>query len=230
MPSKQRKTRAVIVDDHPLIRQGIVLMLSQQPDLQIVGEAEGQAAALKVLNVEKPDLVVTDITLKEGNGIDFTREAKGLYPEMKFLVVSMHDEMLYAPRAFKAGASGYVMKEAAATTLIEAVQSVIQGGTYMSKALANQVLANNLGSGAKSPQSGVEKLSNRELEIFVYISNGRSTRQISETLGLSVKTVETHVAHIKVKVGAQNSRELMQRAVTWQMNGKIVDQTASASL
>jgi DNA-binding NarL/FixJ family response regulator len=210
------KQRVLIVDDHPIVRHGLQQMLNQEADLIVCGEAGSAAEALEKINELKPDVAIVDISLETSNGIELTKSICGTDQELPVLVLSMHDESLYAERALRAGANGYVMKQEVAETVVKAVRTVVQGDLYVSEAIASRMLRDFLeGKRGGRGRVGLENLSDRELEVFELIGRGKPARAIAEMLHLSVKTVETHRGHIKRKLKLRNAAELMQHAVNW---------------
>jgi DNA-binding NarL/FixJ family response regulator len=217
MTTDQKVCRIVLVDDHPIVREGLAMMMSQQPDLNVCGEAGSASEALDVLADLQPDLAIVDIFLDGTNGIELTREIRARYPKMPVLILSMHDEALYAERAIRAGAAGYVMKQEASRTIMDAIRTVMSGKRYISKSVADMLgddsyADENTNSNAL-PQ--VDKLSRRELDIFRLIGEGRSRSEIAEVLDISTKTVETHRANIKYKLNAGSASDLKKYANEW---------------
>lgn len=207
-----RKAKILIVDDHPVVRHGLALIIQDEPDLTVCGEAEGNTEALQLLKDEKPDLVIIDILLKDGNGIDLIKQIRAYEDGTRMLVSSMHDEVLFAERALRAGALGYINKQEATTDLITAIHQVLKGKVYLSARIADRIL--------KSPKSldeksGIESLSDRELEVFEMVGQGLSTREIANRLHLSIKTIETHRENIKKKLSLGSNLELIRQAVHW---------------
>ncbi len=209
-----RARRILLVDDHPVMRQGLRELLSREPDLEICGEAEDALEAVRLVESLSPDLMIVDISLKGSSGIDLMKRIRAMHPEVRMLVASMHDEVLYADRALRAGAMGYVSKQEAAEMLLDAVRHVLRGGVYMSPEMRARILARAPGE-PKGDGSPVASLSDRELEVFEAIGTGRSTREIAEQLHLSVKTIETHRENIKRKLGLAGNIELIQRSCRW---------------
>lgn len=205
--------RILIVDDHPIVRQGIESLLAQEPDLSICGEAESAGEALDVLRRERPDAAVIDITLKGTDGLELTKSARAEFPDLIVLIMSMHDESIYAERALRSGASGYIMKQEVANSIVAALRSVLNGEIYVSDKVRQTLLGRLSGHQTKLEDSPIDRLSDRELEVFRMIGRGCGTRQIAEQLHLSVKTIETYRAHIKDKLNIQNATELVRRAV-----------------
>lgn len=215
------KSRVLLVDDHPVVRRGLALMIDAEPDLAVCGEADDFDQALTAVAKLAPDIAVVDISLSGRSGIDLTKELRNKYPNLLVLVLSMHDETLQAERALRAGAKGYIMKREATTSVIAALRQVLRGGIYVS----DRIGARLLGKLAEAPpgvRSPLERLSDREMEIFNMIGGGASPRHIAEKLGLSVKTVEAHRENIKGKLGLASSNELIRYAVQYSL-----DQTAS---
>lgn len=208
-------TRILLVDDHPLLRQGIALTLEAEPDLEVAGQAGDAEEAVALFEEVDPDLVITDISLPGVNGLELLKNLLTLRPDLPVLVVSRHDEELYAERAVRAGARGYVSKVAAGDQIVTAVRRVLRGGIHLSEDLKDRMLF-GAASGTKDPtQTPLEVLSDRELEVFEMTGRGLPTREISERLHLSVKTVESYRSRIKAKLGLANGTELMKHAVTW---------------
>jgi len=204
----------VIVDDHPMMRAALSDMLKVKTGLKIVGEASSLAQARQVIKKTAPDIVVLDITMSDGNGLELISELKSRFPKMIFLVFSMHDENVYAVRALRAGASGYVMKTDPFETVLKAIEFILKGDIYVKEELKNDILLNLLDSGDAS-QSPERKLSDRELEIFRALGRGQTTRDIAERFSLSIKTIQAYRERIKAKLGVTNANELIQRAVQW---------------
>jgi DNA-binding NarL/FixJ family response regulator len=214
------KKRILVVDDHPIVRQGLTLMINREPDLLVCGEAEEATAALHVLASARPDLLIVDISLNGPDGIDLLKSVRLTHPTLPVLILSMHDESLYAERALRAGANGYIMKQEATENVLVAVRRILSGEIYVSDRIANQMLRHYVTGSGSLRNSSIADLSDRELEVFRLIGEGHGTRQIAEELHLSVKTVETYQAHIKEKLSLRSSRELMQHAIQWNMNEK----------
>jgi DNA-binding NarL/FixJ family response regulator len=208
------KRRVLIVDDHPLMRQGLAQLINQQPDLAICGEAEDAPQALRQTSELKPDVVIVDLSLKGLDGIELIKSLRLQYAQLPVLVLSMHDEALYAERALKAGAWGYIMKQEATNQVLSALRRVLAGEIHVSQSVSSKIVQGMVGSGI-SKRSPLERLSDRELEVFCKIGRGAATKQIAAELHLSVKTIETHCAHIKEKLRLQSQRELVQHAIRW---------------
>jgi DNA-binding NarL/FixJ family response regulator len=209
------RTKILIVDDHPLLRKGLALSLGQESGLEVVGQAADAEEALAAFEGLDPDLAIVDISLPGMSGIELIKHLVALKPELQVIVVSRHDEMLYAERAIRAGARGYVMKLEAGDKIVEAIRHVMRGGIFLSEDLKDRMLF-GAATGSKSPsQSPLEVLSDRELEVFEMTGRGQATREIAERLHLSVKTVESYRARIKAKLNLSTAAELMKHAVQW---------------
>ncbi|MFO1520031.1 MAG: response regulator transcription factor [bacterium] len=212
-PKKQgKKRKIVVVDDHPLLRQGLAQLINQEDDLVFAGEAGDASEALPLLSKINPDLMIVDISLKGMNGLDLTKNISRDQPNVPVLVISMHDESLYAERALRAGARGYLMKQEATEKVVTAIRKVLSGEVYLSDAMRDGLL-NKIVSGRPVSESPAEGLTDRELEVLQLMAQGKGTRQIAEALHLSVKTIESHYANIKNKLNLKNAPELMQYAV-----------------
>jgi DNA-binding NarL/FixJ family response regulator len=215
-----RKNRILVVDDHPIVRQGLALLINQEADMLVCGEAEEAMGAMHVLASAKPDVLIVDISLNGPDGLDLLKNVRTTHPTLPVLILSMHDESIYAERALRAGANGYIMKQEATEKVLVALRRILAGEIYVSDRLANKMLKHYItGSGTLRPSS-IADLSDRELEVFRLIGEGHGTRQIAEELHLSVKTVESYQAHIKEKLSLRSARELMQHAIQWNMNEK----------
>jgi DNA-binding NarL/FixJ family response regulator len=218
MPEQTKKTvKILIVDDHPIVREGLAARLARQPDFEVCGEAEDVAAALDKVKTARPDVVIVDLSLKSGQGLDLIKRIKALDLDTKMLVSSMYDESLYAERSLRAGAMGYVNKQEVSEKIIDAIRQVVDGKIYLSPRMTERLLQRAVGSAPQLVQSPFETLTDRELEIFKMIGKGMTTRQIANELHLSVKTVETHRENIKGKLTLPNSAELSREAVQWVM-------------
>jgi len=212
---KGRKSSVVIVDDHPIVRKGLAELINQEEDFEVCGEAEDEGGAIGVIESRRPDVAIVDISLKGGSGLDLIKSVKTRFPEVTVLVLSMHDETLYAERVLRAGARGYIMKQVAPDRVVLALRQVLQGKIYVSDAVAARMLHQFVEGRAAAGGSPLDRLSNRELEVFQLIGRGNTTRQIAEKLRLSVKTVESHREHIKEKLSLPNAPELIRHAVQW---------------
>jgi DNA-binding NarL/FixJ family response regulator len=219
-PKAKAMRRILVVDDHPIVRRGLAELISQEAGLCVCGEAGTAKDGLATLKATQPDAVIVDVGLEDSSGIELTRQIRALYPDLPVLVLSMHEEALYAERALKAGANGYVMKLEASETLLKGIKAVLNGELYLSEKIAARLLKGFVGSGQDGEaRFGVESLTDRELEVFDMIGKGLSTREVAGRLNLSIKTVETHRTHIKSKLRLRNSTELTQHAASWVNNG-----------
>jgi DNA-binding NarL/FixJ family response regulator len=209
------RRRILIVDDHPLLRKGIAALINQEADLSVVAEAADAQEAMKLLETEAFELVTVDISLPGSDGIELVRLIHQRYPRVPTLVLSMHDELLYAERALRAGAMGFIMKQEAADTILHAIRRVLEGHTHVSERIATRMIK-KLTSTTKEPTPrSLDCLSDRELTVFRMIGQGRTTRQIAEELHVSIKTVESHRAHLKEKLGVSSGAELVRCACVW---------------
>ena len=210
------QTRILIVDDHPMMRQGLAQLVNNEPDLAVCCEVENAHQALAAIDKALPDLVLADITLPDKGGIELIKDIQAIHPGLAVLVISMHDESLYAERVLRAGGRGYIMKQEGGKKLMEAIRQVLSGQIYVSEKMSARILESF--SGRRSPgadKSPVENLTDREFEVFQLIGQGKGTRQIAEKLHLSVKTVEVHRVHIKTKLKLESATELIRFAVRW---------------
>ena len=210
----QDKRRVFLVDDHPAMRQGLEELVNQEEDLTVCGEAWDVSSALEGIQKTKPDIAIVDLTLKDSSGLDLVKDLKIRLAKLPVLILSMHHEDLYAERALRAGARGYIMKEATTENIITAIRQVLRGDLYLSPEVSSKMLKKIAGVGL-SGSDPVESLSDRELEVFRLIGEGLRTRDIAEKLHLSVKTVESYREHIKIKLALENASKLTRRAVEW---------------
>ena len=208
-------TRILIVDDHPLVRTGFAQLIGDCPDLEVCGEAGDMVEALEQIEATRPDLAIIDLSLAGGSGLDLIERVKTRYKQVLMLVASMHDETLYAERVLTAGARGYINKQEAQDRIIQAIRTVLAGKVYLSQAMTERMLNGMVES--DGDRRDIESLSNRELQVFELIGRGVPSGQIAAQLNLSVKTIETHQAHIKKKLGLASAHELTQRAIRWYM-------------
>lgn len=213
--SDRRKVQVLIVDDHPIFREGLRQVINAEADLVVQGEASGAAQALEAATAQPPDIAIVDLTLEQSNGLDLIKDLAARRADLPVLVLSNHDEALYAERCVRAGARGYVMKDRPPAELVAAVHDVLAGKFHLSHGITHRILA-KLGHATSLPPGDVsEELSDRELQVFELYGRGRTTRQIAETLHLSVKTIESHRDHIKQKLGFADSTALVHAAVHW---------------
>lgn len=215
MGGQQARFRIFIVDDHPMMREGMSSQISVENDFEICGEAEDMAEALQKIEILDPDLIIVDISLKTGHGIDLIKRLRERDPKMKMLVNSMYDESVYAERSLQAGAMGYVCKRTACGTLISAIRSILAGQTYLSPELTDRIVKSRIGGVAQSGISPIERLSNREIEVLTLIGQGKTTSNIAKQLYLSVHTIDTYREKLKIKLDLSNSAELNRYAAQW---------------
>jgi DNA-binding NarL/FixJ family response regulator len=213
--SRSVKKRIFIIDNQPIVRQGLSQLINRESDLMICGEAGNMKQALSTIDGCGPDMVIVDIFLGPGSGLKHIEDFCHQYPQLPVLILSMHDEALYAERCLRAGARGYIMKQEPPEKLIEAIRKVLNGDIYISSSIGPSLINKLLSSNTGVSTSTIERLSNRELEVFRYIGRGIRTRDIADSLNLSIKTIETYISHIKKKMGFKNSRELFLYAVQW---------------
>jgi DNA-binding NarL/FixJ family response regulator len=218
--ARARKKTVFVVDDHPLLRQGLALLINREQDLMVCGEAEEAQAAMKAIAAKRPDILIADISLNGPDGLDLLKNLRSLYPDLPVLILSMHDESIYAERALRARANGYIMKQEATEKVLVAVRRILSGDIYLSDRMANKLLHQYISGGSGDISSRLSALSDRELEVFRLIGEGCSTRQIAENLHLSIKTVETYQAHIKDKLSLRSGRELVQHAIQTKISEK----------
>jgi DNA-binding NarL/FixJ family response regulator len=214
----KRKRRIFVVDDHPLVREWLANLINQQPDLEVCGEAENAFDALRGIAATKPELAVIDITLNAASGLELIRDIRIQHPSVAPLVLSMHEEELYAERAMRAGARGYVRKRETSKNILAAMQRVLEGGIYVSQKLSNAMALKFLEGheAAGVAQSHVAQLSDRELEVFQLLGQGRSTSEIADQLHLSLKTVQAYCVRAKEKLGLTTATELLREAILWE--------------
>jgi len=210
-----KKHRVFIVDDHHIVRFGLIQLMKATPDLEVVGEAEDAGTALAGIRQQKPDLAIVDLSLKESDGIELIEQIRNEIPSVKVLVLSMHEESVLAERALKAGAMGYIMKQEMNENLLQAVQKVLKGQVYVSGEMADRMLHRLVTSRGSEEASPVDQLSNREFEVFRLLGEGYRIGQVAERLFISVSTAEYHRANIRRKLGISNAAELTRIAVRW---------------
>lgn len=210
-----RKSAILIVDDHAVVRQGLALLINREADLAVCGDAEEAGSALRRIEELKPDLVVVDISLHGPDGLDLLKNIRTRDSNLPVLILSMLDESLYAERALRAGANGYIMKQEASERVLVAIRRILAGEIYLSDRMTNRMLHRLAGGGEEGQRSPIAGLTDRELEVFRLVGEGHGTRQIAEELHISVKTVESYQAHIKDKLALKNARELVHRAIQW---------------
>ncbi len=209
------KTRIAIIDDHPIVRQGLSELICHQSEFIVCGEAEDAPSALRMVEASRPDVAIVDISLKDSSGIELIKDLKVRFPKILILVLSMHDESFYAERVLRAGARGYVTKEEATECVITAIRKLLDGGIYLSELMASRMLSKFVEGPSDAGGLPVDRLTDRELQVFELVGRGISTRQIAQKLHLSIKTVESHRENIKRKLKLDNATELLQHAVKW---------------
>jgi len=214
-----QRYRVFLVDDHPVVRQGLSLLINQEADLIVCGEAEAAWSVPAALAALNPDVLVLDLSLNGPDGLDLLKSIRATQRSLPILILSVHDESMYAERALRAGANGYIMKQEATERVLIAIRRVLGGELYVSDRIANTMLQQLTKQGS-SPQSLISTLSDRELEVFRLIGDGHGTREIAEELRLSIKTVESYQAHIKDKLSLPSARALMQRAIEWRLSSE----------
>ena len=222
MPAEKRqdtsdsdKAKIVIVDDHPIVREGLADLINKEDDLVVCGEAEDGHSAMEVISELEPDIAIVDISLQDTSGLELIKDIKVQYPSLPVLTLSMHEESLYAERALRAGAKGYIMKREATANVVMAIRKVLSGQVYLSERMATKLVDKLVGGKAEVSTSPIERLTDRELEVFSLLGQGNGTRQISERLHLSVKTIETYRSRIKEKLNLKSGPELLQHAFQW---------------
>ena len=213
-----QKINILLVDDHPLVREWLTNLLKQQPDFHICGETGDAPEALQLIGATRPDITIVDISLASGSGIELIKDIKASHAQVAVVVLSMHDELLYAERALRAGAGGYIMKSEATQKVIQAIRAVLHGEIYVSPKVASLMARKFVGGKTGKTNFPIEQLSDRELEVFQLLGGGYSTRQISEHLHVGFKTVQGYSARIKEKLNLANINELMREAIRWQEN------------
>ena len=221
--SNKSKSQVFLVDDHPLVREWLTNLLNQQPDLEVCGEAENAAQALRGIAETKPNLAIIDISLNAASGLELVKDLCIRHPLIASLVLSMHEEDLYAERAMRAGARGYVRKRETSKNILTAIRCVLEGGIYISQKLSNAMAQKFLGGqeAVGIAQSRVGQLSDRELEVFQLLGQGKSTSQIAEQLHISLKTVQAYCVRAKEKLGLTTAKELVREAILWEENAHL---------
>ena len=213
VPPIRPKRTIFLVDDHPIVRQGLALLINNEPDLTVVGEGEDAYGALRLIREKRPDIVLLDVSLRDSDGMELLKEIKSYDPNLPVLMLSMHDESLYAERALRAGALGYVMKQEAPQVLLSAIRKVLEGKIYVSDRMSATLLQRMIGGKKAAGGLPMDRLTDRELEIFRLIGSGLSVKQIADKLFLSSKTVEAHREHMKEKLNLKSSAELLRFAI-----------------
>jgi len=214
-PTSQNAKRILLVDDHPMVRERLTEVILREPDLAVCGEAEDRIQAMEKIAATRPHLVIVDLTLKGSHGMELIKDIRIQYPELAILVVSMHDEMLYAERVIRAGARGYITKQEATRKIMLAIRTVLKGDVYLSERMAAQIAMVAVGGVRAKPSLPMDKLSDRELLVFEMIGRGNGTRQIADELHLDMRTIETYRARIKEKLNLKDANDLLQHAIRW---------------
>lgn len=207
------KRKVFVVDDHPIVRQGLAQLIDGEPDLAVCGQGEDAYGSLAGIRTAKPDMVLLDVSLKDADGLELLKELKSFDPNLKVLMLSMHDEALYTERALRAGASGYIMKQEAPDALLAAIRKVLSGQVYVSDKMGATLLQRMVGGKKAVGELPMDRLTDRELEVFRMIGSGLSVKEIADKLCLSAKTVEAHREHIKEKLNLKSSAELLRFAI-----------------
>jgi DNA-binding NarL/FixJ family response regulator len=210
-----QKSRILVVDDHPVVRGGLIRLIDQQSDLVCCGEAAAASEVQTAVAKLEPDLVILDLRLKGADGLELIKSLKSQFPALPILILSQYDAPLYVERALHSGALGYVVKETAADELVRAIRTVLAGEVYLTRAMASRLLHKFVGASVKGPRAGIEHLTDRELHVLQSLGSGMSTRQIALELNLSIKTIETHRENIKRKLGLNGASELIHFANEW---------------
>ncbi len=216
-----KRARVFIVDDHPIVRQGLAQMINQEPDLIVCGEAEEASEALTAVTTLRPDMLLVDLSLKGSSGLDLIKTMRVQQPTLPVLVVSMHEESLYVERVLRAGARGYIMKHEATDAMMHAIRRVLQGEIYVSDKMTTRLLGRFIMDAPNTSATPLERLSNRELEVLRLIGAGHGTRHIAAVLHVSIKTVESHRTHIKEKLQFQDTGALLRYAMQWVESGRV---------
>ena len=211
----QAPAKILIVDDHPIVREGLAELINREKDLAVCGQADSGHRGFEAIEALAPDVAIIDLSLEDINGLTLIKNLRSRGFTLPVLVLSMHEESLYAERALRAGAQGYIMKREAPTRVITAIRKVLAGEVYLSDGLAARLMQRIVGAPNFSSTSPVSRLSDRELEVYAFIGQGLKTREIAAKLNLSVKTIETYREHIKEKIGLRNATELVQSAIKW---------------
>lgn len=215
---KEHKKRVLIVDDHPILRKGLSMMINQEPDLVVCGEAEDAHEAMEMIDKVKPDMVIVDISLPGVDGVELLKNIKTRFGDLPALVVSMHDESLFAERALRAGARGYIMKQEALDDVLTAIRRVLNGEIFVSSRITTKMLEKLVEADVRKANSPLELLSDRELTVLRLIGQGLGTRQIADNLHLSIKTIESYRMHLKEKLKLSSGTDLLKYAIQWVQN------------
>lgn len=209
------RKKILLVDDHPMMRAGLAQLINRQPDMTVCAEAGQPVEVFGLISQTRPDLVLTDLTMPGRSGLEFIKDLVALQPDLSILVISMHDEGIYAERCLRAGAHGYIMKESGSENLLMALRRVLSGQTYVSPGVSESILGNLSARKPRGSDSPIQALSDREFEVFQLVGQGKSTREIAGQLHLSPKTVDVHRGHIREKLGLKDVTALVRYAVRW---------------
>ena len=209
------KRKVFLVDDHPLVREWLTNLINQQPDLAVCGETESAPRALQAIAAAQPEVAIVDISLKDSSGIELIKNLKLSHPDVAVLVLSMHDESLYAERALRAGAKGYIMKRETTRKVIDGIRQILDGKVFVSDSVKEALALRLVENKTQTPRSPVEQLSDRELEVFEMLGQGLGTRQIADALRVSIKTVQAYCARAKEKLNVRSATELLREAIRW---------------
>ncbi|MCX6876123.1 MAG: response regulator transcription factor [Verrucomicrobia bacterium] len=220
-PPPPPKTRILLVDDHTLLRRGLAALIETDPDLEICGEAATRQAGLDAIAASQPDLVIADLSLKDSDGLEMIKDIKLRFPLLPVLVLSMHEEAIYAERALRAGARGYVTKQELDDTVLIAIRRLLAGEIHTSETMGRQFIRKFMGGSTLRKGPGMDLLSDRELEVFRLIGSGKTTREIAQTLHLSVKTIESYREHLKAKLELSSGPDLSRCAILWMETGRL---------
>jgi len=215
MNSSSSRRQVFLVDDHPLVREWLTNLINQQPDLVVCGESESAPAAFQAIAQAKPDIAIIDISLNDSSGIELIKSLRQSEPGVAVLVLSMHEETLYAERALRAGAKGYVMKRETTRKVIDAIRRILEGKLYISETVAADIAERSISKKSTDEKTPVEQLSDRELEVFEMLGQGLGTRQIADSLRVSIKTVQVYCARMKEKMNLGSATELLREAIRW---------------
>jgi DNA-binding NarL/FixJ family response regulator len=218
----KQKTKVFIIDDHPIVRYGITRILNNEPDMIVCGDADNAAEGMDAIDALHPNIVIVDISLKGMDGLQLTRNIRSQHPSLPILILSMHDERMYAHKALRAGARGYVMKEESSEKLVTALRQILSGDIYVSEDVKKNVLHAYAGKEEASDTSVINKLSSREREVFLLIGTGQTSKLIAGKLCLSIKTIETHRSRIKQKLGLDTAAKLTMAAMEWARRENLV--------
>ena len=215
----QHRARILLVDDHPMVRERLAELINREPDLSVCAEAEDRHQAIERIKARHPDLVIVDITLKNSDGVELIKDIHSRWPGLLMLVLSMHDESLYAERVLRAGARGYITKQEATRSILRAIRRVLEGQIFLNEAIASQIIGRLTAPNSAPAASPVESLADRELQVFELTGRGLNTRQIAEQLHIGVKTVETYRHRIREKLQLVHATDLLRSAIAWAHHG-----------